>query len=220
MGGEGEGDDADSSLAIEDSRSGESVASSNAMEARSDISELECKGSSDASLEIICGDSVSSDGDVCCSDGTGVSCDEFGSNATSEALPRDATSEALPFHTLEALPRRVIELEAVPHLAFKSKVLRSLFEWPGVLLSALRATLGLGIISSSLFAMPLRVSTHFSGAGTLETALGMLRAGASALGQHILLQCLLACDSNPRCREILAEHDIVVLADILERLEI
>jgi hypothetical protein len=93
------------------------------------------------------------------------------------------------------------------------------FKWPEVALKVLRETMGEELFCR-LGSRRWAVSSHFSGLGTVEVALDMIRiAYPSIVRGRLDIEVVSSCEKSPQLRRVLAERSgVCVFADILCRL--
>ena len=111
---------------------------------------------------------------------------------------------------------------SLPVAASKADV-KSLFSWPRVFLDAIGAILGqAALFASCLFEYSgARMSTHFSGLGSAETAWRMVRSWARiTAGRDLALQDGWACEKTKSLQRLLQAGDgpTCVFKNILDRL--
>ena len=98
----------------------------------------------------------------------------------------------------------------------------SCFRWASRLWVVLKDVFGEERVLSRLFngRAPIQLSSHFSGLGTLEVALGQLAvAGQGVMRAQLGVQASYACEKSPFCRRVIGlRTDNCLFADILDRL--
>jgi site-specific DNA-cytosine methylase len=99
----------------------------------------------------------------------------------------------------------------------------SCFRWASRLWAALKDVFGEERVLSRLFhgPAPIQLSSHFSGLGTLEAALGQLAAaGRRAMRAQLGVRASYACEKSPLCRRAVGlRTGSCLFADILDRLD-
>jgi hypothetical protein len=99
----------------------------------------------------------------------------------------------------------------------------SCFRWASRLWVALKDVFGEERVLSRLFhdgLAPIQLSSHFSGLGTLEVALGQLAAaGRGVMRAQLGVRASYACEKSPYCQRVIGLRvDNCLFADILDRL--
>ena len=98
----------------------------------------------------------------------------------------------------------------------------SCFRWASRLWVVLKDVFGEERVLSRLFngRAPIQLSSHFSGLGTLEVALGQLAvAGQGVMRAQLGVRASYACEKSPFCRRVIGlRTDNCLFADILDRL--
>lgn len=98
----------------------------------------------------------------------------------------------------------------------------SCFRWASRLWVALKYVFGEERVLARLFndQAPIQLSSHFSGLGTLEVALGQLAmAGQRVMRAQLGVRASYACEKSPFCRRVIRlRTDNCLFADILDRL--
>lgn len=98
----------------------------------------------------------------------------------------------------------------------------SCFRWASRLWLALKDVFGEDRVISYLFnsKAPIQLSSHFSGLGTLEVALGQLAAaGWGVMRAQLRVQASHACEKSPFCRRVISKRtNNCLFQDILDRL--
>lgn len=98
----------------------------------------------------------------------------------------------------------------------------SCFRWATRFWVALKDVFGEERVLSRLFQSqaPIQLSSHFSGLGTLEVALGQLAvAGRGVMRAQLGVRASYACEKSPFCRRVIGlRTDNCIFADILDRL--
>lgn len=101
--------------------------------------------------------------------------------------------------------------------------MESCFRWASRLWVALKDVFGEERVISRLFNRPaqIQLSSHFSGLGTLEVALGQLAAaGQAVMRAQLGVRASHACEKSPFCRKVIGlRTDNCLFMDILDRLD-
>jgi site-specific DNA-cytosine methylase len=100
--------------------------------------------------------------------------------------------------------------------------LSTAFTWAPRMLTALQNVHGKDALKHSKLWSEHRLSSHFSGIGTVEMACQCLTAGApQAFGRPVLFHPMLACESNTGCQRLLSARlprEAHLFGDIMERI--